>query len=84
VRSRQSDGARISMDFSERVVIIDTSGIKDHADYGGMLYTLKARGLREGEAYQIDNAGDLLMNYRAYERCRLVLRRFGAKAVNPS
>lgn len=63
------------------VVILDTSEIADHADYGGMLYELKKVGIRDGEAYQIDNCGDLLMYRDAYTRCKHVLRKFGVKAL---
>jgi hypothetical protein len=64
------------------VVIIDTSEIEDEADYGGMRYELKKLGIRDGEEYQIDNADDLIMSHEAYERCKHILKKFGAKAVN--
>ncbi|MBN2185917.1 MAG: hypothetical protein JW732_00465 [Dehalococcoidia bacterium] len=41
-------------------LILDSSEIEDEIDYGGMLYELKKIGIRDGEAYQIDNCGDLL------------------------
>jgi len=66
------------------VVIIDMSEIDDFADYGGLLFELKRIGIRDGKEYQIDNAGDLLMYYDAYEKCKLILNRFRAKAVNLS
>lgn len=65
------------------VVILDTSDIEDEADFGGMLYKLKKLGIRDGEEYQIDNGGDLLMYRDAYEKCMDVLKEFGVKAVNP-
>jgi len=63
------------------VVILDTSEIADYADYGGMLYELKKIGVRDGEAYQIDNSGDLLMYRDAYRRCKHILEKFGVKAL---
>lgn len=63
------------------VVILDTSEIADYADYGGMLYELKKIGVRDGEAYQIDNCGDLLMYRDAYTRCKHILENFGVKAL---
>lgn len=67
----------------EGVVILDTSEIDDFADYGGILYELKKLGIRDGESYQIDNAGDLLMYRHVYEKCRDMLKRFRVKPVNP-
>jgi hypothetical protein len=64
------------------IVILDTSEIEDDADYGGMLYELKKIGIREGEAYQIDNAGDLLMYYYAYKKCKNILKKLGVEPVN--
>jgi hypothetical protein len=64
------------------VVIIDCSEIEDEADYGGMLYELKKLGIRDGEQYQIDNGGDLLMYYDDYKRCKKIIKKFGAKATN--
>ena len=64
------------------VVILDTSEIEDDADFGGMFYELKKLGIRDGEAYQIGNAGDLLMNRDAYKRCKRILEKFGVKVVN--
>lgn len=64
------------------VVILDTSEIEDVVDYGGMLYKLKEIGIKDGEEYQSDSAGDLLMNYDAYQKCKKILKRFGVKAVN--
>ncbi|GFP20269.1 hypothetical protein HKBW3S42_00436 [Candidatus Hakubella thermalkaliphila] len=63
------------------VVILNTSEIADYADYGGMLYELKKVGVRDGEAYQIDNCGDLLMYRDAYGRCKHILEKFGVKAL---
>lgn len=64
------------------VVIVDTSEIEDEADYGGMLYELKKLGIRDGEEYQIDNGGDLLMYYGAYKKCKHILKNFGARPAN--
>lgn len=66
------------------VVILDTSGIQDPADYGGLLYELKKLGIRDGDSFQIDNGGDLLMYRHAYNRCRRVLRRFGVRTAGKS
>ena len=63
------------------LVILDTSEIGDYADYGGMLYELKKVRIRDGEAYQIDNCGDLLMYRDAYRRCKHILEKFGVKAI---
>lgn len=63
------------------VVILDTSEIEDNVDYGGMLYELKKIGIRDGEAYQIDNCGDLLMYRDAYRRGKHIIKKFGAKAL---
>ena len=63
------------------VVILDTSEIQDEIDYGGMLYELKKIGVRDGEAYQIDNCGDLLMYRDAYRRCKHILEKFGVNAL---
>ncbi|MCL4459969.1 MAG: hypothetical protein M1136_06870 [Chloroflexi bacterium] len=64
------------------IVIVDTFEIEDYADYGGLLYELKKLGIRDGEEYQIDNAGDLLMYRDAYKRCKRILEKFGVKVVN--
>jgi hypothetical protein len=61
------------------VVIVDTSEIEDEADYGGMLYELKKLVIRDGKEYQIDNGNDLIMYYNAYEKCKHILKKFGAK-----
>jgi len=63
------------------VVILDSSKIEGEIDYGGMLYELKKLGVRDGESYQIDNCGDLLMYRDAYRRCKHILEKFGAKAL---
>ena len=65
-----------------RVVILDTSEITDCADYGGVLYELKKVNICDGKEFQIDNGGDLLMNFEAFKRCRNILDKFGIKAVN--
>ena len=75
---RSSNGSALY----ENVAILDTSEIEDAADYGGMLYELKRLGIIDGESYQIDNAGDLLMYRHAYKKCKNVLNKFGVKAVN--
>ena len=75
----QSSGSRT---LYGDVVILDTSEIADDADYGGMLYELKKLGITDGEAYQIDNAGDLLMYRHAYEKCKNMLKKFEVKTVN--
>lgn len=36
----------------------------------------RGTGIRDGEQYQIDNGGDLLMYYDAYERCKNILKKF--------
>lgn len=64
------------------IVIVDTSEIEDFADYGGMLYELKKLNICDGKEYQIDNGGDLLMKYEAYEECRNILGNFSVKAVH--
>lgn len=64
------------------VVILDTSEVEDEADYGGMLYELKKLGIRDGEHFQVDNGGDILMYREAYEKCAEVIEKFGAKPVN--
>ena len=63
------------------VVTLDSSEIEDEIDYGGMLYELKKVGVRDGEAYQIGNRGDLLMYRDTYRRCKHILEMFGAKAL---
>jgi len=63
------------------VLILDSSEIEDEIDYGGMLYELKKIGVRDGEAYQIDNCGDLLMYRDAHRRCKHILKKFGVKAL---
>lgn len=50
-------------------VILDTSFIKDAAEYGGMLYELKKLDIRDGSGFQIDNTGDLLMHRAVYKKC---------------
>ena len=75
----QSSGSRT---LYGDVVILDTSEIADYADYGGMLYEPKKLGIADGEAYQIDNAGDLLMYRYAYEKCKNMLKKFEIKAVS--
>jgi hypothetical protein len=71
------------VDYNTRVVILDTSEIMDFVDYGGMLYRLKSLGIIEGSDYQIDNDNDLIMNYKSYEKCKIILNRFKLKVVNP-
>jgi len=63
-------------------VILDTFLINDTADYGGMLYELKRIGIRDGSGFQIDNAGDLLMQRIVYKKCIRLLKKFGVKAIN--
>lgn len=63
-------------------VILDTSLINDAADYGGMLYELKKLNIRDGYEFQIDNAGDILMNRDVYKKCSKLLKGFKVKAVN--
>ena len=63
-------------------VILDTSEIESEADYGGMLYELKKLGVKNGEEYQIGNAGEILMDRPEYKKCARVLKKFGARAVN--
>ncbi len=60
------------------VVIIDPSDMEDEIDYGEMLYELKKRGVSDGEAYQISNAGVILMYRNAYEKCKDIIKKFGA------
>ena len=76
--------ATIDTVVEDRVLILDASEIATNADYGGMLYELKNLGIVEGEAYQVDNAGNLLMYYQVYVKCRTVLNKFNVTAVNPS
>lgn len=64
------------------VVILDTSEVEDEVDYDNLLYQLKKMNIRDGESYQIDNAGDLLMEYNAYKKCRTILEKFGVRPVN--
>ena len=63
-------------------VILDTSFINDAANYGGMLYGLKKLNIRDGFGFQIDNAGDILMERTAYKKCAWLLKSFGVKAIN--
>ena len=63
------------------VVLLDTLEIPGPADYGGMLYELKKLGIVDGDAFQIDNAGDLLMYRDVYRRCTHVLEKFGVKVL---
>jgi len=62
-------------------VILDTSEIEDIADYGGLLYELKKLGIRDGREFQIDNAGNLLMNYGVYKKCKHIVKKFKVKAL---
>ena len=68
---------------NNNIVILDTSEINDPADYGGMMYMLKLLVIKDGESYQIDNAGNLLMYYDAYNECRHLLKAFGIKSIIP-
>ena len=77
-----SEGGILGTGLYAGVLIIDTSEIEDDADYGGMLYELKKVGIRDGEEYQIDNGGNLLMYRDAYKRCKRILEKFGVKVVN--
>lgn len=65
-----------------RVVILDASEIEDEAAHGGMLYLLKKINIKDGETYQIDNAGNLLMEHNAYKKCRIILKKFRVRPVN--
>jgi len=78
-----NEGGILGTGLYAGVVILDTSEVEDEADYGGLLFELKKLGIKDGEQYQIDNAGDLLMNRAAYEKCKQVLKRFRVSAVNP-
>ncbi len=62
------------------IAILDCSEVEGFADFGGLLYELKKIGIRDGEEYQIDNAGDLLMYLDAYDKCKGILERFKVKA----
>ena len=64
------------------VIILDTSGLADFADYDGALYELKKVNICDGREFQIDNGGDLLMKYDAYRKCSTMLERFGIRPVN--
>ncbi|HLG93447.1 MAG TPA: hypothetical protein VI546_01280 [candidate division Zixibacteria bacterium] len=64
------------------VVILDTSRVDDPTDYGGLLYELKKLGIRDGESYQIDNCGDLLMTLHGFKKCQGILKKFGVQAIN--
>ncbi len=75
----QSSSGRILYDG---IVILDTSEMEDFADYGGLLWELKKLGIKDGDSYQIDNAGDLLMYRSAYEKSANILKKFGVKPVN--
>jgi hypothetical protein len=66
------------------IVILDTSMIENGIDYGGMLFALKNVKVRDGQEYQIDNGLGLLMDFRAYKKCRNILNKFGVKAINLS
>jgi len=77
MKLQSSRGRRLRGD----VVILDTSEIADNADYGGMLYEIKKVGVRDGEAYQIDNCGDLLIYRDAYRKCKHILEEFRVKAL---
>lgn len=63
-------------------IILDTSYIDDSADYGGMLYELKKLDIRDGFGFQIDNAGDILMECPVYKKCARLLKKFGVRAIN--
>lgn len=65
-----------------RVVILDASEVEDEADYGGMLCLLKKMNIKDGETYQIDNAGNLLMEHTEYKNCKRILKKFGVRPVN--
>jgi hypothetical protein len=64
------------------VVIVDTSNIENIIDYGGMLYELSKSGFRDGEVYQIENAGNLIMYRGVYKRCKNILEKFGVKNLS--
>ena len=64
------------------VVILDTSEISDFADYGGLLYELKKSGVRDGDSFQVDNGGDLLMLDDVYNKCSHILKKFKVRPVN--
>ena len=64
------------------VVILDTSEVSDFTDYGGLLYELKKLGIRDGDSFQIDNGGDLLMLRDVYKKCIHILKKFKVKPVN--
>jgi len=76
-----NEGGILGTGLYAGVVILDTSQFEDLADYGGMLYELKKIGIRDREAYQIDNCGDLVMCSYAYKRCKHILKKFGVKFV---
>jgi hypothetical protein len=68
--------------IEQRVVILEASDIEDWVDHGGFLYELKKMNIIDGVDYQIDNGGDLLMDYPAYVKCRKILRQFKVKVFH--
>ena len=78
-----NEGEILATSLHVGVVILDTSQSEYLADYGGVLYELKKIGIRDGEAYQIDNSGNLLMYRDVYKRCKRILRKFGVEVVRP-
>jgi hypothetical protein len=48
--------------------------IEDDADYEGMLYELKKLGILDGEEFQINNGGDLLIYFDAYKNANIFLK----------
>jgi len=64
------------------VVILDTSEISDFTDYGGLLCEFKKAGVRDGDSFQADNGGDLLMPSNVYKKCIHILKKFKVKQVN--
>src|SRR3989338_7664419 len=64
------------------VVILDTSEVSDFTDYGGLLYELKKSGVRDGDSFQVDNGGDLLMLDDVYNKCSHILKKFKVRPVN--
>ncbi len=65
------------------IVILDmaSSSIEDFDERDVLFRDLAKISVYDGIDFQIDNAGDLIMEYDAYKRCQPILEKYGVYAV---
>lgn len=66
------------------VVILDiaSSFLEDHDQLDDLFRDLAKISIFDGIDFQVDNSGDLIMEYDAYKRCQPILKKFGVQALD--